>query len=748
MGACGSSVRRRHAQSLRAHPTNARAPHGAAKPGLARGAPPLPDEERGPAPASPTTPSPLASDEGDDDGLDEPAHMSRERPVARVPHRGFAAPCPQAGALPAARLWHVGRHVLHALDVTLHIVAASELFRCGAIVEACVASVLICSQLTLAYALILRYVIRMHGAAPRCCEMTSGEVHMCRARLVTAGAPDRPYGWRLLSACLLCGPLGALGADVLGLLHALDDGHAGGAWGRTRAVSGPWAELDEVLTAFAPARMSATALVESAPMTPVLLCALLRREPLPLSPWLLAASLWLSAHSVCAHLLLRAARRPSAARGLLRRGAQLLVMGRQVPRAAIEAGAVRRLVLTTAPEGVELDELCALLRASSAVVVVELGGVTLEPSGAWPPGLGPLHARILAAMTVGHASPWLRTSEGALEPAAVDAIVDAASAVPSLRVLHLVANQLSERGAAAALRGVARAPGAPALSHLVLAGNGLRDWALAGSDALLARMSSTLLVLGLQHNRLTDASVVPLCGALQACGALRTLWLNSNRIGDAGCDALAALVRVHARLGALNLLHNRFSIGAAARLTRACAAKGAQLARVCGKVVGGTSAASHYTQLLGDADAQLVAHDLAAEPVALTYLWLNDNRISDSGCAALAAVLKFAPSLLQLRLDGNDIGDDGAGALADALAAGSRVQELVLDGNRITHEGAQELAEALQTNGNLRVLSLRCGRCAPHSPPALAERFAACEAPPRAATALPCCLLLRPASFL
>lgn len=98
---------------------------------------------------------------------------------------------------------------------------------------------------------------------------------------------------------------------------------------------------------------------------------------------------------------------------------------------------------------------------------------------------------------------------------------------------------------------------------------------------------------------------------------------------------------------------------------------------------------------------------------AITKLDLYHNVLRDTGCEAVAHLLREAPNLAHLNLGGNDIGLQGIQALSVAVAAHKKLQSLLLGTdagdtyvNRIDPTSAKILLEGCCRSRTLKVLDL------------------------------------------
>jgi hypothetical protein len=252
--------------------------------------------------------------------------------------------------------------------------------------------------------------------------------------------------------------------------------------------------------------------------------------------------------------------------------------------------------------------------------------------------------------------------------------------VISSRELHVSNRAMEDRDLCLMLAELRRLAPADAEAARTQGGNGASSSAQgSGAGPAGPRPLPALMGVDLSSNFLTNEGVHCLSQLLFASGSsLRELDLSSNRIGDAGLDALAFGLL---RSGCLAfLVHLRLNF---CRIT-------------CTGV------------------RPLAAAFASAGIPVLETLDLNANSIGDDGCVALAGTLLSQPRPSPLRTlslgapwGGNTIGDAGAIALAHALAAGCcpQLRSLALANNRIGEHGALALAQPI-AGGKLPKLEL------------------------------------------
>jgi Ran GTPase-activating protein (RanGAP) involved in mRNA processing and transport len=106
--------------------------------------------------------------------------------------------------------------------------------------------------------------------------------------------------------------------------------------------------------------------------------------------------------------------------------------------------------------------------------------------------------------------------------------------------------------------------------------------------------------------------------------------------------------------------------------------------------------------------AKHLANALASRKVPLA-LSLNDNKIGDDGCTALAKLLA-GTVLLELDLSGNSVGEIGAGVICAAMASNTSLTKVQLSNNPLRGAGADHVADMLRKNTSIATLGMgSCG---------------------------------------
>ena len=207
----------------------------------------------------------------------------------------------------------------------------------------------------------------------------------------------------------------------------------------------------------------------------------------------------------------------------------------------------------------------------------------------------------------------------------------------------------------------------------------------SGGSALARALTknSTLKCLVLQSVSIMDSEALAFADALQTNSTLTQLDLSGNSISGLGIDAICKALQSNHVMTHLSLGGNTTHDSAKA---------------LAGELQ------SPATQLSYVNLEQCKITSLGAEALAgalqtnrsLTYLSLVDSDISCSA-TALAEALRLNRTLTHLDLSWSDIGDLGTEVICKALQSNHVMTHLILRGNTIGNSGAVALAEALKS---------------------------------------------------
>ncbi|XP_066547432.1 nucleotide-binding oligomerization domain-containing protein 1 isoform X2 [Amia ocellicauda] len=200
------------------------------------------------------------------------------------------------------------------------------------------------------------------------------------------------------------------------------------------------------------------------------------------------------------------------------------------------------------------------------------------------------------------------------------------------------------------------------LSRLELDNNNITDY---GVQELLPCFSS-LEVLRLSVNQITDTGVHILTEELKKYKQIKFLGLYMNSISDVGAMDIASLIDSCPHFSVLkfgvNLITEKGGIALARAIQR-------------------------------------------SQSISEIGMW--GNLIGDEGAAAFAEALRGHPSLIELSLSANGISSQGCKMLAEALCHNSCLKIFWLVENQLEDEAAESLAEMLKVNKTLESLCVK-----------------------------------------
>ena len=255
--------------------------------------------------------------------------------------------------------------------------------------------------------------------------------------------------------------------------------------------------------------------------------------------------------------------------------------------------------------------------------------------------------------------------------------------------------------------------------ELSLRGNKITDASVVSLCQALQTAACQVTKLDLRDNQITDAGVASLCQALQTAACTVTnLYLNNNQVTDAGVASLCqALQTPSCQVTELDLSDNQVTDAGVASLCQALQTPSCQVteldlsdnqvtdagvASLCQVL---QTAACKVTELdlsdnqITDAGVASLCQALQTAACTVTNLYLNNNQVTDAGVASLCQALQ-TPScqVTTVDLSRNQIADTGVASLCQALqTAACKVIELDLSDNQVTDAGVASLCQELQT---------------------------------------------------
>ncbi|KAK2906717.1 hypothetical protein Q8A67_005702 [Cirrhinus molitorella] len=236
--------------------------------------------------------------------------------------------------------------------------------------------------------------------------------------------------------------------------------------------------------------------------------------------------------------------------------------------------------------------------------------------------------------------------------------------------------------------------------------------------SVLSLDSSSLKDLNLSNNNLGDSGVKLLSDGLKKKCKLEKLRLSNCSITEEGYKALALALRSNpSHMIELDLTGNDPGQSGVKQLTVLLQDPNCQLktlrflgpaadegfeyvTRIVGKNLLLLRELNLSGRVLGDTRVNQIAALLQDKHCKLNTLILNNDSITEEGCAVLASALNSNPSnLIELDLSGNKLGNSGMMKICYLLKnTKSRMMKLKLSDCSITEEGYKALASALRSN--------------------------------------------------
>jgi Ran GTPase-activating protein (RanGAP) involved in mRNA processing and transport len=249
---------------------------------------------------------------------------------------------------------------------------------------------------------------------------------------------------------------------------------------------------------------------------------------------------------------------------------------------------------------------------------------------------------------------------------------------------------------------------------------------LQPSDARLVKLAllqnSSLSVLKLGYNNLSDEGVVTLASGISNHTALTSLDLGFNNVGNEGCRALAlAIVSAMKNGGKMHTLYlagNRITQQGAHALAevfleskRYCGAHGLKRIHLTGNKVGPDGIRCLMEAIVvaeGNGNADMASNDdeLSNHKMndcdmleqGIEELFLGGTGMGYMGCAAVAKMLETSRSLQVLSLSNCELDDNSALLIASSIAKNCQhlpLKRLELSFNNLTSKGVEALMNAV-----------------------------------------------------
>ena len=231
---------------------------------------------------------------------------------------------------------------------------------------------------------------------------------------------------------------------------------------------------------------------------------------------------------------------------------------------------------------------------------------------------------------------------------------------------------------------------APADSPSVYLDNGTLDELALKAIGKMLPFLENVNVVSFANTELADEDISILGEALTK-SSIHILKLNNNMLTDAGAKKLVELVSSNKSLEEIDVSGNKIGNEGAASLASLFAAKQIKSINIENNKV---------------ADAGIGTWCAALKDVSTPILQFSANNIGDGACAAIAALIKDNVSILEVHLDQNSISDAGCATLCKALANNGTVLKVDLSNNAISSTGLKQVHEMLKTNKVLRFIDI------------------------------------------
>ena len=228
-----------------------------------------------------------------------------------------------------------------------------------------------------------------------------------------------------------------------------------------------------------------------------------------------------------------------------------------------------------------------------------------------------------------------------------------------LKCINLLSNNITDKAAEALASVISSNPG---LEELYLGYNQLQSGVIKIATAL--ENISSLKVLSLNNNNISDEAANALAAAIKSNNSLEKLWLNGNHLGSSIVVVVNAL-KGFSMLKELGLNDNK-----------------------------------NRSEELALALASVIEHN------KLTEMLLGDNNLNDHGVIKIAQSLCKSSTLKCINLQSNNITEKAAEALASVISSNTRLEELYLGNNQL-QLGVITIANALKNISSIKVLDLR-----------------------------------------
>ena len=294
-------------------------------------------------------------------------------------------------------------------------------------------------------------------------------------------------------------------------------------------------------------------------------------------------------------------------------------------------------------------------------------------------GLGPAIATVVST---NKSLETLSVKDNGLNDDGVILIAQSLCELSSLKVCNLRDNYITNKAAKALASAISKNT---KLEELYLGNNQLQLGTI--KIAISLQKISTLKVLDLDNNNITEQAAKQLSIAIKKNTSLENLWLNGNHLRSSVVMVVNALKKV-STLKELNINDNKSRSKELAPAIASVVTKNKLIQKLLLKGNG-----------LDDDGMILIAQSLCRLSSLKVYN-LQDNNVTERSAEALASVISSNTGLEELYF-GNNYINLGIGKIAVSLQKISALKKLNLDNNNITEHVAKQLSGAIRSNISL-----------------------------------------------
>eukprot|EP01080_Neovahlkampfia_damariscottae_P009932 gene9932-2253_t len=205
-----------------------------------------------------------------------------------------------------------------------------------------------------------------------------------------------------------------------------------------------------------------------------------------------------------------------------------------------------------------------------------------------------------------------------------------------------------------------------------------------------------LKVLDFSGAQIGNEGLLTLLPALESNGSITHLNFSDCGIGFSSLSEFSKkILEKKYTIKSLNLSHNNINEEALSEFSKSLAKnKGLTELNLNNNSFGGEKMEEFVDALLNNSE------------IKIPKLYLNNNQISDVGCAALAKLLSSKYVLKELHVTHNKIGNEGSKLLAKSLSKNKELAILNMESNEIGYAGAKQLAFMIVSNSTIEKLLL------------------------------------------